>query len=152
MFFCLKFNLVFLFFIFYFLFRSFDSLTEDLTRLLEDNVKLPGAVRTIYSLDGKKIATLDDIEDGKSYVCSCNNEYFKKVEYSLLSINNLKASNRHSKGYRPFSPIKNGSPIINLSERDSVVYPRIVTLVRNGIKPRKVSVFFSLVFVIFFES
>lgn len=97
-------------------------------------------------MDGKKIATLDDIEDGKSYVCSCNNEYFKKVEYSLLSINNLKASNRHSKGYRPFSPIKNGSPIINLSERDSVVYPRIVTLVRNGIKPRKVSVFFSPIF------
>lgn len=133
---------------FVFHFRSFDSLTEDLTRLLEDNVKLPGAVRTIYSLDGKKIATLDDIEDGKSYVCSCNNELFKKVEYSLLSIHNLKASNRQSKVFRPFSPIKNGSPIINLSERDSVVYPRIVTLIRNGTKPRKVSVFYC--FLIFF--
>lgn len=93
-------------------------------------------------MDGKKIATLDDIEDGKCYVCSCNSEYFKKVDYSLLSINTLKASSRHSKGFRPYSPIKNGSPIINLSERDSVVFPRIVTLVRNGIKPRKVRVFF----------
>jgi len=37
------------------LFRSFDSLAEDLTRLLEDNVKLTGAIRTIYTVDGKKV-------------------------------------------------------------------------------------------------
>lgn len=39
---------------------------------------------------------------------------------------------------RPYSPLKNGARIINLSERDSVVFPRIVTLIRNGTKPRKV--------------
>lgn len=67
-----------------------------MTRLLEDNVKLPGAIRTIYALDGKKISTLDELEDGKSYVCSCNNEVFKKVEYSLQPIN-VKTTNRLSK-------------------------------------------------------
>jgi hypothetical protein len=41
---------------------------------------------------------------------------------------------------RPASPLKNGSNglQINLIERDTVVFPRIVTLIRNGIKPRKV--------------
>lgn len=37
-------------------YRSFESLYEDLTRLLEENVKIPGAVRTIYSMCGKKVS------------------------------------------------------------------------------------------------
>ncbi|XP_075149426.1 serine/threonine-protein kinase GA29083 isoform X2 [Haematobia irritans] len=156
-------------------YRSFESLFEDLTRLLEENVKIPGAVRTIYTMCGKKISTLEELEDGQSYVCSCNNENFKKVEYNTtsqpltnLSISN-KTSNRLSKYYRPSSPLKNGStntnnigngsggggsgggamtnssgpntngsPILGkMSERDSVVHPRIVTLIRNGTRPRK---------------
>lgn len=56
--------------------------------------------------------------------------------------------------FRPSSPHKNGaSPMIvggvgsngaapsatvNLSERDTVVFPRIVTLIRNGVKPRRI--------------
>ncbi|XP_055857518.1 serine/threonine-protein kinase GL21140 isoform X2 [Episyrphus balteatus] len=125
-------------------YRSFESLAEDLTRLLEDNVKIPGAVRTIYTLSGKKISNLDEFEDGQSYVCSCNNEHFKKIEYSSQQIvNNIqnKANNRLSKIYRPSSPLKNGtngSPILKASERDMVVHPRIVTLIRNGTKPRKI--------------
>lgn len=125
-------------------YRSFESLAEDLTRLLEDNVKIPGAVRTIYTLSGKKISNLDEFEDGQSYVCSCNNEQFKKLDYnSQLNINNIqnKANNRLSKIYRPSSPLKNGtngSPILKASERDMVVHPRIVTLIRNGTKPRKI--------------
>lgn len=30
------------------------------------------------------------------------------------------------------------SPTVNLSERDTVVFPRIVTLIRNGVKPRRI--------------
>ncbi|XP_073823926.1 serine/threonine-protein kinase GL21140 isoform X2 [Musca autumnalis] len=150
-------------------YRSFESLFEDLTRLLEENVKIPGAVRTIYTMCGKKISTLEELEDGQSYVCSCNNENFKKVEYNTtsqpltnLSISN-KTSNRLSKYYRPSSPLKNGSTntnsigngggggssstttntngspiLVRMSERDSIVHPRIVTLIRNGTRPRKI--------------
>lgn len=135
-------------------YRSFESLFEDLTRLLEDNVKIPGAVRAIYTMCGKKISNLDELEDGQSYVCSCNNENFKKIEYNTASqpLANLsvstKASNRLSKLIRPSSPLKNGissgpgtngSPVtLRLMGRDSVVHPRIVTLIRNGTKPRKI--------------
>ncbi|XP_068140438.1 serine/threonine-protein kinase GA29083 isoform X1 [Drosophila tropicalis] len=153
-------------------YRSFESLYEDLTRLLEENVKIPGAVRTIYSMCGKKITALDELEDGQSYVCSCNNENFKKVEYNTSSqplanltlANNSRSNNyRLAKLQRPASPLKNGlgnlcasgmaitanaygvagtngSPLntSRFSERDSVVHPRIVTLIRNGTKPRKI--------------
>ncbi|XP_016953680.1 serine/threonine-protein kinase GG21441 [Drosophila biarmipes] len=146
-------------------YRSFDSLFEDLTRLLEESVKIPGAVRTIYNMSGKKINNLDELADGQSYVCSCNNEQFKKVEYNTTSqplvnltlANNSRSNNpRVAKSYRPASPLKNGSlassnvPITvcadnrilsNTSrfvERDTVVHPRIVTLIRNGTKPRHI--------------
>ncbi|XP_037731650.1 serine/threonine-protein kinase GE16371-like [Drosophila subpulchrella] len=149
-------------------YRSFESLYEDLTRLLEESVKIPGAVRTIYSMCGKKINTLDELEDGQSYVCSCNNEQFKKVEYNtgshplvnLTLSNNSRSNNqRLAKNYRPASPLKNGSlassngPLtvcgggvdnripLNASRfinRDTVVHPRIVTLIRNGSKPRHI--------------
>lgn len=123
-------------------YRSFDSLAEDLTRLLEESVKIPGAVRNIYTLSGKKVSNLEELEDGQNYVCSCNNENFKKIEYNVQQTNNSnKSNNRLSRVFRPQSPLKNGtngSPTLRLSERDSVVHPRIVTLIRNGTKPRKV--------------
>ncbi|XP_055676442.1 serine/threonine-protein kinase GL21140 [Lutzomyia longipalpis] len=120
-------------------YRSFESLAEDLTRLLEDIVKVPGAVRNIFTLDGKKVVSLDDLEDGKSYVCSCNAENFKKMDYS--SQPSIKNNNRLSRVYRPHSPLKNGSngvSVVKFDERDRVVFPRIVTIIRNGVKPRKI--------------
>ncbi|XP_041563741.1 serine/threonine-protein kinase GA29083 [Drosophila elegans] len=148
-------------------YRSFESLYEDLTRLLEENVKIPGAVRSIYSMCGKKVTAFDELEDGQSYVCSCNNENFKKVEYNTssqalanLTLTNTSRSNnqRLAKFHRPSSPLKNGllssngsvaayaggaangSPLIasRFSELDIVVHPRIVTLIRNGTKPRRI--------------
>uniref|UniRef100_A0A182RWE5 non-specific serine/threonine protein kinase n=1 Tax=Anopheles funestus TaxID=62324 RepID=A0A182RWE5_ANOFN len=120
-------------------YRSFDSLTEDLTRLLEDSVTLTGAIRAIYTLEGKKIEKVDDLEDGKCYVCSCNNEGFKRIDYNV-SNTNTKNPNRLSRIIRPLSPVKNGGTngSTPLKEIDSVVHPRIVTLIRNGVKPRKI--------------
>lgn len=48
-------------------FRSLDALLMELTRSLSDNVNLPQGVRMLYTLDGgKKIASLDELEEGKS--------------------------------------------------------------------------------------
>ncbi|XP_030555083.1 serine/threonine-protein kinase GA29083 isoform X1 [Drosophila novamexicana] len=136
-------------------YRSFESLYEDLTRLLEENVKIPGAVRAIYNMSGKKITALDELEDGQSYVCSCNNENFKKVEYNTSSqplanltlANNSRSTNqRLAKLQRPVSPLKNGALVNSTGSNnapaanggDSAVHPRIVTLIRNGTKPRRI--------------
>lgn len=102
--------------------------------------RLNGAIRCIYSTDGKKVEKLEDLEDNKSYVCSCNNEIFKKIEYSSNSVIKLAAA-RVSKNGRPSSPMKNGtngSATAVAKDEVSVVFPRIVTLIRNGVKPRKI--------------
>lgn len=139
-------------------YRSFDSLTTDLTRLLVDNVTLPSGVRTIYTLEGRKIGKLDDLEDGQSYVCSGAGQPFKRLDYEVSAITpqsfRLSGPESLSDGSSP-SPARannrlsrylqtNGSAIPgNGTARvspasDSVVRPRIVTIIRNGVKPRKV--------------
>lgn len=109
-------------------FRSFDSLTADLTRLLVDNVTLPSGVRTIYSMDGRKITNLDDLEDGKSYVCSGKGETFKKIPYTKTEVTRTKRK----------KVVQSASPQPRVVLPPDCVRPRIVTLIRNGIKPRKV--------------
>lgn len=90
-----------------------------------------------------QISNLDEIEDNVDYVVLCNKETFKKIEYSPTSILNIsKTTNRFSGLIRPASPQVNGSSpngISNKSSSESLcVHPRIVTLIRNGTKPRKV--------------
>ncbi|XP_057326319.1 probable serine/threonine-protein kinase pXi [Microplitis mediator] len=111
-------------------YRSFDSLTTDLTRALLSNVTLPNGVRTIYSMDGKKVLSVSDLEDGKCYVVSGHGELFKKVEYS-----STKVRRGSSLSGLPQSPAGTGRivTIIPLCVR-----ARIVTLIRHGSKPRKV--------------
>lgn len=95
---------------------------------------------------GVQISSLDELEDGQKYVCLCNNESFKKVEYTSSPLGQSnKTTSRLSRSTRPASPMKNGangtlngSNAVDLSERDSIVHPRIVTLIRNGTKPRKI--------------
>lgn len=94
-----------------------------------------------------KITNLDEFEDGQNYVCLCNNENFKKMDYTSSPLGQSnKATNRLTRSQRPASPLKigsngygmNGLDKVDLSERDSVVHPRIVSLIRSGTKPRKI--------------
>lgn len=96
-----------------------------------------------------QLSSIDEFEDGQNYVCLCNNENFKKMDYTASPLGqNNKATNRLTRSQRPASPLKigsngyginsNGLDKIDLSERDSVVHPRIVTLIRSGTKPRKI--------------
>ncbi|KRT82019.1 hypothetical protein AMK59_4982, partial [Oryctes borbonicus] len=111
-------------------YRSFESLTTELTTLLMKSVTIPNGVRTVFSMDGKKVSSLDDLEDGKEYVCGGKGEVFKKIEYSKTD---------HNKSKR-LSSSRFSGPIISQPRvvPPDCVRPRIVTLIRNGIKPRKV--------------
>ncbi|KAJ8672134.1 hypothetical protein QAD02_003393 [Eretmocerus hayati] len=111
-------------------YRSFDSLISDLTRVLTPNVTLPSGVRMIHSLDGRRIQGLDDLEDGESYVVSGYGEIFKNIDYSSITLK------RHSSGMRLSS---HPSPDDKLSYSPSPrVRAKIITLIRNGTKPRKI--------------
>lgn len=119
-------------------YRSFDSLLTDLTRAFSGNINLPSGVRTVFTMDGNKVLHLDELEDGKLYVCSGNGDQFKKVDYAVSSAKG---------GVRPARslPKLNNSSIYNVhgSQNSSIkskcsVRPRIVILVRNGVRPRRV--------------
>lgn len=110
-------------------YRSFDSLASDLTRALVTSVTLPNGVRAIYSMDGRKIQNISDLEDGKCYVVSGQGEAFKKVEYSAS-----KVRRGSSLSGLPQSPAGTG----RLSVIPGCVKARIITLIRHGTKPRKV--------------
>nr|XP_057942407.1 serine/threonine-protein kinase DCLK1a isoform X2 [Doryrhamphus excisus] len=117
-------------------FRTFDALLADLTRSLSDNVNLPQGVRTIYTLDGtRRITSIDQLLEGDSYVCS-SIEAYKKVDYTK-NVNpnwsvNVKAAAAAARG-----PPSLGSTKVGALESKDFVRPKLVTVVRSGVKPRK---------------
>ncbi|XP_040037938.2 serine/threonine-protein kinase DCLK1a isoform X1 [Gasterosteus aculeatus] len=120
-------------------FRTFDALLADLTRSLSDKVNLPQGVRTIYTLDGcKKIASIEQLVEGDSYVCS-SIEAYKKLDYTK-NVNpnwsvNVKASAASSRGPPSLGSAKAGAP--ESREIKDFIRPKLVTVVRSGVKPRK---------------
>ncbi|XP_031728467.1 serine/threonine-protein kinase DCLK1a isoform X2 [Anarrhichthys ocellatus] len=120
-------------------FRTFDALLADLTRSLSDNVNLPQGVRTIYTLDGcKKITNIELLVEGDSYVCS-SIEAYKKLDYTK-NVNpnwsvNVKASAASSRGPPSLGSAKAGGP--ESREIKDFIRPKLVTVVRSGVKPRK---------------
>ncbi|XP_061903009.1 serine/threonine-protein kinase DCLK1-like isoform X2 [Entelurus aequoreus] len=120
-------------------FRTFDALLADLTRCLSGNVNLPQGVRTIYSLDGsRRVTAVEQLVEGDSYVCS-SLEAYKKVDYTK-NVNpnwsvNVKAAAAAARGPAPLGCTK-AAAAAGESCKD-FVRPRLVTVVRSGVKPRK---------------
>ncbi|VBB30706.1 unnamed protein product [Acanthocheilonema viteae] len=112
--------------------RSFQALLGDLTRTLTDAVNLPHGVRYIFSLDGShKLSSLEEFEDGEGYVCS-SSELYKRVDYE----NAREPTWRISLAGSSPTPLMVNSPL--KQEPNDFVYPRIITIIRNGVKPRRV--------------
>ncbi|KAM6909205.1 serine/threonine-protein kinase DCLK2-like [Xenentodon cancila] len=135
-------------------FRSYDALLMELTRSLADNQHLPQGVRTIYTIDGsKKITSMDELVEGECYVCA-SNEPYRKVDYTKISIPNWKpgagasagASNRAPTASAGVSTSTSGpSAAISKDRSESregreskdFIKPKLVTVIRSGVKPRK---------------
>ncbi|XP_022200292.1 serine/threonine-protein kinase GM11705-like isoform X2 [Nilaparvata lugens] len=119
-------------------YRSFDSLLTDLTRALSNNVNLPSGVRTLFTMDGRKVAHIDDLEDGKHYVCSGMGDSFKRVDYFVNGNNINSAKVKPARSLTRLSG--SNSPCISVRSPTptTVVRPKIIIVVRNGTRPRKV--------------
>ncbi|WKY02414.1 hypothetical protein Q1695_016012 [Nippostrongylus brasiliensis] len=118
--------------------RSMKPLMEDLAKAMGDSTALPLGIRHIFSIDGQtRITDIDQFEDGESYVCS-SNETFKSVDYANAR-----------EPYWCFALSRTNRPtdaaMLGLCGTEHVavepthfVYPRIITVIRNGVKPRRV--------------
>ncbi|KAJ8399239.1 hypothetical protein AAFF_G00412770 [Aldrovandia affinis] len=115
-------------------FRSLDALLMELTRSLSDNVNLPQGVRSIYSVDGsRKITSLDDLVEGESYVCA-SNEPFRRVDYTR-NINPNWCVNVRLAAARSLPSL--GPCRAEPRETKDFIKPKLVTVIRSGVKPRK---------------
>ncbi|KAL1777561.1 serine serine/threonine-protein kinase DCLK2 isoform X3 [Sigmodon hispidus] len=114
-------------------FRSFDALLMELTRSLSDNVNLPQGVRTIYTIDGsRKVTSLDELLEGESYVCA-SNEPFRKVDYTK-NVNPNWSVNIKGGTTRALAVASVKSEV---KESKDFIKPKLVTVIRSGVKPRK---------------
>ncbi|CAI4231136.1 unnamed protein product [Auanema sp. JU1783] len=115
--------------------RSMQPLMEDLTRTMGDSQNLPHGIRHILSIDGQfRVTEIDQFEDGESYVCS-SNETIKSMDYTKAK--------EPSWCFTLSRPSKiSDSSLLGLEPREAeptdFVEPRIITVIRNGVKPRKV--------------
>ncbi|XP_048365116.1 serine/threonine-protein kinase DCLK2 isoform X2 [Sphaerodactylus townsendi] len=115
-------------------FRSFEALLVELTRTLSDNVHLPQGVRAIYTIDGsRKLTSLDELVEGESYVCA-SNEPFRKVDYTK-NVNPNWSVNIKSGSSRSLTSLTSARS--DAKESKDFIKPKLVTVLRSGVKPRK---------------
>uniref|UniRef100_A0A674JLL5 Serine/threonine-protein kinase DCLK2 n=1 Tax=Terrapene triunguis TaxID=2587831 RepID=A0A674JLL5_9SAUR len=115
-------------------FRSFDALLIELTRSLSDNVNLPQGVRTIYTIDGsRKLTSLEELVEGESYVCA-SNEPYRKVDYTK-NVNPNWSVNIKTGSARSLTSLT--SMKSEMKESKDFIKPKLVTVIRSGVKPRK---------------
>ncbi|XP_030017395.1 LOW QUALITY PROTEIN: serine/threonine-protein kinase DCLK2-like [Sphaeramia orbicularis] len=136
-------------------FRSYDGLLMELTRSLADNLHLPQGVRTIYTIDGsKKITSMDELVEGECYVCA-SNEPFRKVDYTKISVPSWKpgaSSGTGTPGSARTATVSTGASTgggggsrdrpegregRESRESKDFIKPKLVTVIRSGVKPRK---------------
>uniref|UniRef100_A0A8C1YSP2 Doublecortin domain-containing protein n=1 Tax=Cyprinus carpio TaxID=7962 RepID=A0A8C1YSP2_CYPCA len=115
-------------------FRTFDALLADLTRSLSDHINLPQGVRYIFTIDGsRKISSLDEVEEGESYVCASEN-YYKKVDYTRNVNPNWSVNVKASASQKNMLANRTAN---EPRESKDFVRPKLVTVMRSGVKPRK---------------
>ena len=65
--------------------RTLDALLEDLTHsVICDRTVLPQGVRYLFAADtGRRVTTLEQLEDGANYVCSTKPQY-RRLDYTRI--------------------------------------------------------------------
>ncbi|XP_048854079.1 LOW QUALITY PROTEIN: neuronal migration protein doublecortin-like [Brienomyrus brachyistius] len=118
-------------------FRTFDALLADLTRSLSDHINLPQGVRFIFTIDGsRKIMSMDELEEGESYVCASEN-YYKKVDYTKNVNPNWSVNVKASASQKNLQSMTSSKSNSDFKESKEFVRPKLVTVMRSGVKPRK---------------
>lgn len=119
-------------------FRTFDALLADLTRSLSDHINLPQGVRFIFTIDGsRKITSMQELEEGESYVCASEN-YYKKVDYTKNVNPNWSVNVKAAASQRGLQSLASGKGASEVKESKDFIRPKLVTVMRSGSKPRKV--------------
>ncbi|VDM54794.1 unnamed protein product [Angiostrongylus costaricensis] len=107
--------------------RSMKPLMEDLSKTMGDSAALPLGIRHIFSIDGQlRITDIDHTETFKSVDYANAREPYWCFALSRASrLNDIPLLSLHGTEHVSVEPTH-------------FVFPRIITVIRNGVKPRKV--------------
>ena len=124
-------------------FRTFESLMTNLTTsVIGDKKILPQGVRHIFSLDGTaKVTDLNDLEDGEGYVCA-STQIFRDIDYPqnatpVWNPNTRSMAGSPTPGRKSATPRPHKEESFEEDANRDFIRPRLVTIIRNGSKPRK---------------
>lgn len=120
--------------------KSMQPLMEELMKtVICDSTALPHGIRHIFTMDGaQRITSVDQFEDGRGYVCS-STDVFKTVDYSRAAEPSwrLTLANRYDRHLETKKLALNVVEPAN--ENTDFVFPRIIKVIRNGVKPRRIN-------------
>ncbi|XP_068188219.1 neuronal migration protein doublecortin-like isoform X2 [Antennarius striatus] len=103
---------------------------------LTNEKKAKKGVRFIFTIDGsRKISALDELEEGDSYVCASEN-FFKRVDYTKNVNPNWSVNVKASASQKNMQSLA-ARAAIEPKEGKDFVRPKLVTVMRSGVKPRK---------------
>ena len=116
-------------------YRSFDTIVEDLSKV----IPLPYGVRTVFSPAGSTITNINQLEDGRHYICSSGDQLIKNVNYGQKQKDKSRSHDAES------SPSEASS--LSSSSRDSKFgagngnpKPRVITVMSEYDKSKKCKV------------
>ncbi|XP_037946441.1 serine/threonine-protein kinase GL21140-like [Teleopsis dalmanni] len=113
-------------------YKAFESLLEDVTRLLCCTLKLPGPIRAIYTKNGENIISIEEFDPTQSYICCCKNETTKKETINDGPQNKAPGRISLCQTQRPTRYLR-----LDI-KREGCVRPRVIILIKYGPKPRKI--------------
>ncbi|RXG56491.1 Serine/threonine-protein kinase DCLK1 [Armadillidium vulgare] len=130
--------------------RTWEALLEDLTRVLNHPQHLASGVRHIFNLDGGKVFSLASLLEGKEYIAS-STELFKNINYTNVKLPLWKFQTKRKEALhiKPTCKVNSASllshstssPFSNslspLSNDKNNLKPKLITIIRNGVRPRK---------------
>ena len=113
-------------------YRSFETIVDDLSKA----IPLPYGVRNVFSPGGSVITTINQLEDGRHYVCSSGDQLIKNVSYGekmkdkprSLDVESFSGGSSHSSSSRD-------SKFGGNSDRNPK--PRVITIVSERDRNKK---------------
>ena len=115
-------------------YRSFDTIVEDLSKA----IPLPYGVRNVFSPGGSSITAINQLEDGRHYICSSGDQLIKNVDYGQkhkdkprsLDVENLSEGSSLSSSSRASSKFGGNSS-------DGNPKPRVITVLSEYDRNKK---------------
>lgn len=113
-------------------YRSFETIVDDLSKA----IPLPYGVRNVFSPGGSIITTINQLEDGRHYICSSGDQFIKNVNYGQKQKDKPRSLEVES--------LSDGSSLSS-SSRDSKIgansdgnpKPRVITIVSEHDRNKK---------------